>query len=301
MSSSILKETYLTKLDTCNAFYNIGDSGLNGIIFEFVACDISDTFNVIPTITPITTTNGFSDVSAVAYIEVASSTLNNLFYIYSPDFSSNVGFINNPSIQKTLEIGSLLYGINKDFNFNYVFSSAYIRRGTISGAGTQQISDDYVRYIAKTLFKVDNLTDLFSNESALVNGVISMDAPLNQTFNTNLSSISGSGHIIVDGSGNDIYFDTSSNVSNNTYINSCKDLVNGFLSISNTVRGQQFFVDLSGQQADDGNVSLLYIPFRSGDMLSLKITYKFGSSLTGLPFVDTVGNRSYKIVLICSS
>jgi hypothetical protein len=289
---SISTNQYLHKISQGNAFYN--NSGLNGIIFEFVACDVSNTFNVTPTISQATN-YGLTDVSAVAVIDIASSLLNNLFYFYSADFSSNTNMF---------DVGSLLYGINKDFRFDLLFSNAYIQQGTISGTGTQQISDDYVRYIAQTLFNTNNLADIFTNELELVNGVVNMDTPFNNTLNTNITNVTGTGQTRTTESGKHLYLDNSSNSTNNLYVDSCQSLLDGLINIGSTDRGRLFLSDISGQantNSVDVNNGIYFIPFHQYDLLSLKLTYKFGPTLSGFPYNNAVGDRSYKIVLNCIS
>jgi len=289
---SISTNEYLTTLNQGNAFYN--NSALSGIIFEFVACDVSNTFNVTPTISKATN-YGLTDVSAVAVIDISSSLLNNLFYFYSADFSSNTNMF---------DVGNLLYGINKDFSFNLPFSYAYIRQGTISGTGTQQISDDYVRYIAQTLFNTNNLADVFTNQIDLVVGVVNMDSSFNKTLNTNITNVTGTGQTRTSASGKHLYLDNSSNSTNNLYVDSCQSLLDGLINIGSTDRGKLFLSDISNQaitNAVDVSNGIYFIPFHQYDLLSLKLTYNFGSTLSGFPYNNAVGNRSYKIVLNCIS
>ena len=155
-----------------------------------------------------------------------------------------------------------------------------------------------------TLFNTTNLADVFSNQLDLVYGVINMDASFNNTINTDISNVTGSGTNYTTYNGNKLYLDTSNNQTlyPNSYVLSCKSLLDGLMSIGGTTRGQNFLLDLSNQilsDPNDVNNGYYYIPFRVGDMLSLKLTYKFGPNISGLPFIDSIGNRSYKIVLKC--
>ena len=283
---------YLTKLERGNVFYQ----NETAIIFEFIACDISSSFNIIPLLesTPLTD-NGFSDVSATAAIDICANILNNLFYFYTSDFSSNSSGFVDP----------LLYGINTDFKFDLSYSKAYIRKGTISGSGTQQISDDYIRYISRVIFGINNLVDIFSNETQLVEGVKAMDLSFNNIINDNINNISGTGKYMINTDLSNIYLDSSINSINNTYVKSCKQLLDGLINLNNA-RSQLFFSDLSNQQnnqtqeAIDASSSLFYIPFHLNDMISMKLTYNYNSS-SQIPGYPTVGSRSYKIILKCVS
>uniref|UniRef100_A0A6C0EUZ2 Uncharacterized protein n=1 Tax=viral metagenome TaxID=1070528 RepID=A0A6C0EUZ2_9ZZZZ len=320
-SVSLTSNQYLTSLVQGLSFHTTTDE--HGIIFELVPCDKSATYSIIPTSETTLNKQGFTDVSSVAEINVSAASLSNLFYFYSSDFSYGYDFSNNPT--ENLMLGNALYGINRDFSFNRQFSKAYIRQGTISGNGTQQIDDDYVRYLSDTVFGVPNVVDLFSNTTELINGVISMDDSFNTIFTNDISNAAPQPGMTNTGvtnktglNGCRLYLDSSANVLNNGYVDSCKQLVDGFLSIAGTARGITFFnklkiqafaaynaagySDASGVVGDPYD-TLFYIPFEIGDKLSLKITYIYNpapGNLNTFP-VTSIPSRSYKIVLSCTS
>jgi hypothetical protein len=301
MAVSISGNDYLVKKAQGYTFYN--NTVLEGIIFEFAPCDVSSNFLVTPLVEYAALTNGFSDVSAVARISVPCTSLDKLFYFYSSDFSASYNFSDNSSNSMFADVQ---YGINKDFSFNLSYSDAYIQVGSMDGNGTQQISDDYVRHIGYSLFEVTNLVDLFQNESDLVNGVAAMDTLFNQKINNDISNIVVTTGHNVSFDGKRIYLDSSENSTQSDigsrYVSSCKQLLDGFLSIGSTNRGGHFFTDLSGQYAnslDASGNSMFYIPFRPNDMLSLKLTYKYAGGSLALFNTSAINDRSYKIILQC--
>jgi hypothetical protein len=288
-------------------FYNnteLNNESSNSIIFEFTAINVSTTYLTLPLFENVTVT-GFPDVSAVAVYPIAASKLNKLFYLDGFDLS------NNTVIPEK-------FGINTDYIFDFSYSNASVTVGQINNTtGTAPtLQSDYVNYLAFAITGGYNLADIFSNEIELLQGVRNMDVSFNSRITTSINNvhvtnISTSAAKIISIDGNKIFFDTSDN--NSTYIQGCKSLIEGLLSITNTPRGNTFLDDIAEQSADTTvnviNVnqtetleSFYYVKFHTGDVVSLLLNYVpyngNGKSIIGDNLVYT---RPYKILLKCVS
>lgn len=319
----ISSSDYINMLTPGLSFRNIIDQNdqsipnpSDGIIFEFVPCDISASLLVTPLL-EAATEMGFTDVSGVAIIDVLPSSLDKLFYFYSTDFSG-IDFTSNESTDIISKFADVYYGINIDYSFNVNYSNSFVQNGKIMGNGTNKISDDYVRHLANSLFGVTNLVSVFSNENLLVNGVAAMDISFNNTLNKNIrdmnvQTVTSKKIQNVDLSW--VFLDISSNVPDNKYVKSCRQLIDGFLSIAETPRGNIFFQDLSSQSMSKNTHlqtglgpwadSLFWVKFHDNDMLSLKLTYRINTVDNYINLdefrLHTVTDRSYKVVLRCKT
>ena len=201
----------------------------NGIIFEFTAGQSEETFLVtnpdlcFNIVSNNFNNNGFSDVSAIAIIDINPSVLNNLFYFKL----NNTLDINNISIDK--------YGINTDYSFNINYSNSIVTYGNINpSSGIKRVNYDYVSYIAYTLVGISNI-NIFSNKNELLQGVVNMDNSFNNIINNNLlMSNIGNKYLLLDYSNNRL----------NPYVISTKQLLDGILYIANNTR-KQYFLDES--------------------------------------------------------
>jgi len=280
---------YSQILTTTDSFYSPSD--ISGIIFEFTAINQSCNFSVISNVANIYP--DYINVSAIATINVSAASLNNLFYFETIDFVP------------TTTINPTKYGINASYKINVSYSNAELIYGAINNAsGENIIKRDYVNYLAYAITGGYNFGYIFQNQASLISNVTKMDASFNQTINNSISNIIQTSNInssIININNNNIYLDVSSNHS--PYVQSCKKLVDGLLSISNTSRGIRFSNDISEQKTNAVNIndppyinyySILFYP---GDILSLKITYNsYNASSTGN---NLVYDRSYKIMLMC--
>jgi hypothetical protein len=168
---------------------------------------------------------------------------------------------------------------------------------------------DYVNYLAYAITGGYNTADIFSNELDLVDGVTQMDVGFNNIINQKISNVATLSPTIESSlltlDNNDVFFDVGT--STNPYIMSCQYLLDGLLGINSGTRGAQFLTDIVSQNISGSNVSssttgFYRIPFHTGDILSLRLSYVpyTGSGVT------VVGNnpiytRSYKVVLNCIS
>lgn len=303
-NASLIYSTYATTPTTQLAFSN---DNSNNIIFEFTAVNIVDQFSTLPLFETYRE-NGFPNVSAIALHKISPEKLNKLFY-----FEGN--FLN------TGDITPLYYGINTSYRFDYSYSNASLTYGAINNNTIPIVKADYVNYLAYAITGGYNLADIFDNQQGLLNEVVDMDRRFNNSINTTLSNMSVSSTIpgvtkIIDVNNGSVFFDiepgavgnTGFNVSrNSSYIDSCRTLVNGLLSITNTPRGMRFLDDIKLQNtseintnAADNLTSYYYVQFHTGDIVSLVVNYVPYSG-NGLPIIGTnpVYTRPYKIMLLC--
>ena len=279
----------------------------NCIIFEFTAVNIVDRFSTLPLFETFQIP-GFPNVSAIALHKIPSEKLNKLFY-----FEGN--FLNTGTITP------LYYGINTSYRFDYSYSNASLTYGAINNNTIPIVKADYVNYLAFAITGGYNLADIFDNQQGLLNEVVSMDGRFNNIINTTLSNMSVSSTIpgitkIIDVNNGSVFFDTEPgevgntgfNVArNSSYIDSCRTLVNGLLSITNTARGMRFLDDIKlqntsliNENASDNLTSYYYVQFHPGDILSLVLNYVPYSG-NGQPIIGSnpVYTRPYKIMLLC--
>lgn len=283
--SNTTYSNYSTSLSSQNAFNSPTD--ISGIIFEFTAINISNTFSILPTFENLGIF-GFPDVSAIAEIRIPSSTLNTLFYFQGDDLNSNI-------------VTDTMYGINMNFPFNFLYSDASLTYGAVYNNNVD-LKDDYINYLSFAITGGANLVDIFSNTSNLLQEVVNMNNRFNDKIQTSLNSMNSvyntetSKTVIINNKS--VFFDTEFNPS--PYIQGCRALLGGLLSISSTPRGQQFLADVKEQSELNPTNPIYYIKFHPGDVLSLLINYipynGNGASIIGSNLVYT---RSYKIMLIC--
>lgn len=282
---------YTQILSSTDSFYSPAD--ISGIIFEFTAINQSSIFNLNTSVA--TTFPDYINVSAIAAINVSASSLNNLFYFETAD--------NNP----TDLINPIKYGINTSYKMNVSYSNSQLVYGAINNASVENIlKRDYVNYLAYAITGGYNYGYIFKNQSELISNVTNMDNSFNQIINNSISTIQNNyvNPTIININNNSIYLDVSSNQS--PYVQSCKKLVDGLLSISNSSRGTQFSNDISEQKTIAMNTygppfihyySILFYP---GDIISLKLTYNpYNGNASSIIGSNLVYDRSYKIMLMC--
>lgn len=244
-------------------FYTTTDASF---VFEFVPLNVSVTFNTIPlfqSYQEASGTDGFTDVSSTSYITTPAVNFSRLFHFESNDTT----FTNYP-------YQDISYGIdNASTVFNIQFSQSLIKSGWANAATSlltnTSLDQDYIRYTAKAITGGYALTDLFQNESELIQGVDDLDESINLLLNTNISTHYNN-------------FSTSQGMgrfpdsSDNQYVLSCKHLLNGLLSVANTSRGIQFLNDLETQNnlfEEPSESRKYYIWFHSGDVLAVRVGY----------------------------
>lgn len=264
-------ENYSYLYTSYNYIYNIikNDAFItsgNNIIFEFTPAQTSATYNTTPNIH----NEGFPDVSAIAILNIPASDLNNLFY-----FQTDGGIDSSMNIIK--------YGINSSYRFNIPYSDASLTYGFYSNS---KIKIDFVSFLAYFYSGSTNI-NVFSNPAQLIQGVVNLDSSFNNTINQNLSnSISGYPTSTYQIYNNNILLLDNTNALNPYYV-STKQLLDGLLKIANGNRKTVFLNDLALQQNSN---NIYWVPFHSGDIMSVLIKY-----------VSRFGIRSYKIALLCGT
>jgi len=253
------------------AFLNID----SGIIFEFTAAHIEQLYNIIPSIND---NLGFSDVSAIAEINISPELLNELFYFQlAGPLDEDDNSINNENVMN--------YGISSIYEFDISYSNAITVHGGINAPKNESIKRDYVSYLAhvKTDGESSNI-NVFFNAYHLLQGVSNLDSGFNQTINDRISNNSSQDGVYL-----------SLDTSNNAFIRSSAQLVTGMFTESESRRYHIFFNDLisqnAKQQANQINSNVYWVPFHGGDKMSILIKY-----VNDTPDTNT---RSYKIVLSC--
>lgn len=284
---------YSTSPNQQNSFYR---NDLDGIIFEFTAINVSNQFLNLPTFENIPI-DGFTNVSAIASIPIEATKLSNLFYFEGQNYGNNTTII------------PVKYGINTSYKFNVSYSNASLTYGAINTIGDVPVKSDYVNYLAYAITGGYNLANIFSNEAVLIQGVTNMDTSFNNTINDSVSSINKNfstlSSKILNITNTSVFFDTAAN--NSIYIQGCKLLLDGLLSIPNTVRGEKFFTNIEAQTGELINAnasstltSYYYIKFFPGDVVSIVLKYiPYNGNASSIIGDNLVYTRSYKILLKC--
>jgi hypothetical protein len=191
---------------------------------------------------------------------------------------------------------------------NVSYSNSQLTYGAINNASGENIlKKDYVNYLAYAITGGYNFGYIFNNQYELISNVTNMDSSFNKIINNSISNVQNDFNInptIININNHNIYLDVSSNQS--PYVQSCKKLVDGLLSIPNTSRGIQFVNDTSEQKTIAMNtygppfINYYSIMFYPGDIISLKLTYiPSNGNASSIIGSNLVYNRSYKIMLMC--
>jgi hypothetical protein len=286
---------YSTSPTQQQSFYR---NDLDGIIFEFTAINVSNRFATLPTFENIPI-DGFKNVSAIATIPINASTLDRLFYF------EGYGYGND-----TANIIPVMYGINTSYKFDLSYSDASLTYGAINNSGYPPLKSDYVNYLAYAITGGYNLASIFSNEALLLQEVKNMNTSFNNKINESVSNLSKNFTTetskIVNINNASVFFD---NVDNNSiYVQGCKILLDGLLSIPSSVRGEKFFTNIESQTSEPINAnasstlsSYYYIKFYPGDILSIVLNYvPYNGNASSIIGDNLVYTRSYKILLNCT-
>lgn len=313
LNASIPYSTYFTRPTQGVAFMN---DNSNNIIFEFTAINIVDQFATLPLFETYRE-DGFPNVSAIALHRIPSTRLNELFYFEGNNLSTGT-------------ITPFYYGINTSYRFDYSYSNASLTYGAINTNGIPIVKADYVNYLAFAITGGYNLADIFDNQQDLLNEVVRMDTRFNNSINTTVSNMSSNSTIpgvtkIININNGSVFFDTEPGTVGNTgvnesrnssYIDSCRTLVNGLLSITNTPRGMRFLDDIKEQNTSAINAvpsnpnassnastvltSYYYVKFHPGDIVSLVLNYvPYSGNGEAIIGSNRVYTRPYKIMLLC--
>jgi hypothetical protein len=308
--------------------------------FEFIAMNTSTTYKAEPRFEQIVNNVGFADVDAVGILNVSAANFSRLFYIKTNDLE----FITTNGISVTNTsygvIGSPDIGVSdgvipfKAFPSNLSYAYSKIRGGFANPAldfkDNTFLYQDYVRYTAKSITGGYALSDIFSNEQELLNGVSNMDP----SFNENLTNL-----LLNASTCENVSANIKTDMTHYNFVISCKTLVDSLLqdatnanqdNASSYLRGKQFLKDLQIQSKvqedanflnselsvnpDGSNASLVnfsgfstkkyWVIFHPGDVMAVRLNYnpKNGSgnrasNASGDLGGNPIYNRSYKIYL----
>lgn len=298
-----------------NLMYYLDASGSAGYVFELCEMDVSQAIAVDPSFADLVESfAGLADVDAVSELDVSLSKFQGLFSIQidSDDIddisATDVLFrVNQPSDDTyndcssgtgSLNVGELFTGSS------VTFSESNVKSGHVNAsydmATKQKIKFDFVRHLAKSITGGYSASDIFTNETALKNGVSATDAAINATLNTVITDLSGM-------TAKDVTYNTGSGAS---LIQAARQLYNLNLQTTDggapgTSRSDQLLLDISLASANKATVvngenvlDVLNVPlrFHSGDRLAVRVVYKpatnvFAGNGAAIP------DRSYKIML----
>jgi hypothetical protein len=294
---------------------------------EFVPLDVKATFNATVSLDTFTSTNGFDVPEAVAEINIPyTDQFDKVFYFRSDDVDPSTFF---PGSFSDASYGLLgndqgYVGVNPFNTMNIEFSNSKVINGWANSASVftseataaniTTLKQDYVRYTAKSITGGYALSDLFSNEPALLNGVTAMDATFKELFRAKLETFSGK--------------EDPADTTTGAAVLTCKQLVTGLLNaaaspqdtpanIKKHARGTRFLADLAAQStaAQQGTSTTpirqkYWVKFHPNDSIALRLTYypKDGSGeLDALASPAKIGNdfigsnkiykRIYKVYL----
>lgn len=289
---SIYQETY----DDCS------------FAFEFVPMDGLQKFKEQAVLEAYEEADGFLPVHAVGYLDISYSKIdkfNRLFYFTSDDADPSVS---TPSLEST-SYGILgTGGVNPFSDAHeeiFPFSDSKIRAGYANNAQVYaentRLRHDYIRYTAKTITGGYALSDIFSNETEMIDGVGDLDVPFNKEFSKIINDLSGC---------------IQSEMSQGWKV--CKSLVTGLLDFANEPdtttnrfkRGTKFLQDLAEQSIQtfesEKNISKgeFWVKFHPGDTIAVRLTYnpengdnQPARNTQGFIGQNLLNDRSYKIYL----
>lgn len=168
--------TLLLQANLVNNVYFLNENDVSGYVFEINAFDSSGVLSVDPTFdTAIQQGLGLDDCSAIAMMDVSLSNFESLF-----TFESDADDLDD------LSINDLKFGINPASS-NYFSTLLYsyatvVEQKVNSFYSDQQIYKDYIRSVAKQITGGYSASDIFTNESDLVQGVKDLDATFQALF-----------------------------------------------------------------------------------------------------------------------
>ena len=296
-------------------YFNPTTGGEAGYVFELGNLDVSLANAVDPSFAElIADLSGGFDAPATLEFDVSLSLFQGLFSVQID--SSDVNDISSEDVLFRVNTpGDNTYndlsGVDQSYN-EYIsvgtffqdisYSEATVKSGMVNSFySNQQVKFDFVRHLAKTITGGYSSSDIFTNETALVNGVSALDV----SFGTGLNSIINSA--AADGLHNIGTLGTYTGDYSNMY-RAAHHLYNLNLQddtdMTNTnSRVYRFLQDISWAntvtyQVSNGEVSVgpINIPLRffPGDRIAVKLTYAPASAnFTGNNVSLT--ERSYKV------
>lgn len=277
----------------------------SGFIFELADLDLSGVVDVDPSFAAVLeqiSTAGLPDCDATLEFDASLSAFQGLFSFQTDssdvnDVSSeDVLFrVNKPSDDTFNDISSGTGSLNVGTFFTDLsFSDAVVKSGKVNAAySQQQVKYDFVRHLAKEITGGYSSSDIFTNETELVNGVVALDSTLGSSFNTDISSTANNqspDFLPYDGT------------NSSSYVRAAHGLYN--VNLQTSGRQAQLLTDISNASynittTDENGVTStrpLNIPLRfsSGDRLAVRIVYRPKGQFAGNGI--TPSDRSYKVL-----
>ena len=270
-----------------NAVYS-SDSGT--YVFDLFEMDLS--LNVDPSFAAQLAFSGFTEVSAVAQIDVSASKFNNFFSITTD--SSDIDNVQSSDIKFSVE-STFTYPFLDYGDVSLAFSNAQIKYGAINNQyADQSVKKDVVRNIAKSITGGYAVADIFSNEEELLNDVSNQDISMHNNFFQIITSVKDTGQSTVDAFAS--LSDDQARV-----LKTAQALFTVNATDDGGARQEALFADLSDASVDDNgdakSETTVPLRFSVGDMIALRIQYDPNSSPVQGMGDNHVKSRSYKILL----
>lgn len=286
--------------------YYLNSSGTDpsGFVFELADLDISGAINVDPSFAQALeqlVTAGLPDCDATLEFDASLSAFQGLFSFQTDssdvnDVSSeDVLFrVNKPSDDTFNDISSGTGSLNVGTFFSDLsFSESTVKSGNVNASyPQQQLKFDFVRHLAKEITGGYSSSDIFTNETDLVNAVADLDATLGTSFNTDISAAS-------EGQSSDFLPFLGS--SSSSYVKAAHGLYN--VNLQTSGRQAQLLTDISNASANvtttvngESSTRAINVPLRfaSGDRIAVRIVYKPNGVFSGNNV--TPSERSYKVL-----
>ena len=291
-------------------FFNNG-SDVSGFVFELTDLDVSRAIATDPSFAvTLDSLTGLANCDATLEFDASLSAFQGLFSFQTDssdvnDVSSeDVLFrVNRPGDDTFNDIsngdGSLNVG---NFFTDISISEAVVKSGKVNAThANQQVKFDFVRHLAKEITGGYSSSDIFSNESALVSAVATLDSSFNNTFNNDISSASSSqaSNFLPFGTGASSYVKAAYNLFQVNLQSTDGSGGDGSMS-----RSDQLLADISNASgtfssapgSDNNTTRALNIPLRfsAGDRIAVRIVYHPKGEFSGNGV--TPNSRSYKVL-----
>lgn len=272
------------------AVYDDATSG--GYVFDLFEMDLS--LNVDPSFAAaLTGFTGFTEVSAVAQIDVSASKFNNIFSITTD--SSDIDDIEDSDIKFSVE-STFTYPFVDSGDVSLAFSNAQIKYGAINNQYLDQsLKKDVVRNIAKSITGGYAVADIFSNEEELLNDVSNQDISMHDNFFQIINSVKELDQSYTVNAFGDLTADQA------RVLKTAQALFTVNATDDGGPRQDALFADLSNASVDaSGNAkseTTVSLKFSVGDTIALRIQYDPNDSSAPGMGENPVNSRSYKILL----
>ena len=278
--------------------YDLSGTGVNnpGIVLELVSLDVSNVVAVDPSFAELLAEfQGLPDCDATLEFDISRSQFDGLFSIQidSSDVddlcSNDVKFVTNSAEDDTNNDISDSLSVGKFFT-DLSFSEADVKSGKVNAFyADQRVKKDFVRHLAKEITGGYSSSDIFTNETQLVNAVSDLDVSLASQFNAIIATNSGT------------FRDADSN---DSMAQAARALYNLNLQSTDggaagTSRSDQLLLDISAASANvaSGNsAGPLNVPlrFHNGDRIAVRLEYKPNGTFAGNGV--TPSSRVYKVL-----